>query len=284
MNELMEIFSLKKYQKMNQEQKNLVEEFRECASLLAHSPKRREMPNNLIYRANLLFGSFNAAKKTAKLEIFNTKNSKINKSLLKKDLQLVRIVAFINFDGHLAKDLKSFYYSSKSLKDVQYFERIVEMKFNVKCRLKQNSTGSRGQTHICWVFNKPLTQELEKLGVVKGDKVTSEYSIPRWITSNREYSREFLKIAFFCEGSNKEEKGRSSRIKFSMHKSLALSANGVEFTNQLKSMLNRLGIQTTPVYVYDERVRKDGVKTKAFVFRVSQKYNDKFIKEIGWFK
>jgi len=269
---------------MNEKQKEIITELKGISEKLRHSIKRRDCSCKLYIDCVRYFGSFNKAKEKAGLDIFSVKNSEIVDSLLKKDLDLVRIVAFINFDGHLAKDLKSFYYSSKNLRDVILFEKIIKRKFNVKCKIKENSTGSAKQTHLCWVFNSPLTKKLNELGAVKGDKIVFQYIIPKWIISNREFSKEFLKIAFFCEGSNKEEKGRETRIRFSMHKSEELLKNGVKFINQLKTMLNKFDINTTPIYISNARTRKDRIKTKLLAFRIKIKDNNKFINKIGWIK
>jgi len=269
---------------MNLKQKEVVRELKEISNKLGHSPTRREISSSLVWKSYKHFGSFNKAKQEAGLDIFSIKNPKINKSSLKKDLDLVRIIAFINFDGHLAKDLKSFYYSSKRLNDVKLFEKIINRKFHVRCKIKENSTGSAKQTHLCWVFNKPLTEKLNELGAVKGDKVICHYILPKWITYNKEFSKEFLKIAFFCEGSNKEEKGRKMRIKFSMHKSEELLRNGIKIINQLKTMLSKFDIKTTPIYISNARTRKDKIKTKLLAFRIKTEDSNKFINEIGWLK
>ena len=270
---------------MNKKRKEVVRELKEFSKKLGHSPTRKETPSSLVWRAYKYFNSFNKAKEKAELKEFSVKNPKINKKYLKKDRDLVTIIAFINFDGHLAKDLKSFYYSSKNISDVRLFERIIKRKFKVECKIKENSTGSKKQTHLCWIFNSNLTKKLNKLGAVKGDKVISAYLIPRWVISNREFSREFIKAAFFCEGSNKEEKNRKSRIRFSMHKSKELFKNGIDYIEQLKSILNRFDIKTTSTYISDAKIRKkDNVETKLFVFRIKTEDNNKFINKIGWIK
>lgn len=203
---------------------------------------------------------------------------------LKEDIDLVRIVALINFDGHLDKNLRSFYYSSKNIRDVLFFKDLVKRKLNLGGKLKLNSTGSNKQTHIFWVFNSKFARELEKIGIIKGDKVLQKYLIPSWILNNKEYCREFLKMAFFCEGSNKEEAGRKPRITFRMHKAESLLENGEAILNQMKDMLNLFDIKTTKIYPTNARPKKNGTLVKSLTFRISLEDNHKFINEIGWIK
>jgi intein/homing endonuclease len=203
---------------------------------------------------------------------------------MRKDLDLVRIVSYLFFDGHLYKDLKCFFLSSKNISDLKNFEKLIKRKFGIQGRYYYNDGGAgKTKTHKYRVFSRKFCKELELLGVPKGSKTTNKYLIPKWIVNNKKFSRDFLRIAYLCEGSMKEKR-KNPRISINLHKSEQLLENGLSFMNQLKSILKDEGIETTPIGVYPAKPRRDGIKVKMLRFRVLTKYNNKFIKEVGWLK
>ena len=60
--------------------------------------------------------------------------------------------------------------------------------------------------------------------------------------------------------------------------------SGILFLQDMKDMLKKFGIKTTPVGVQKGNVRKDGIVTKELRFRVLIEDNNKFINQIGWYK
>ena len=180
--------------------KELIKELKDSAKKLGHPPQRREV-QNLAMKCYRYFGSFNKVKKIAGLEIKNVIITKFPKNAFKKDKDLAAIISYITFDGHLYKDLKGFYYSSKNIKDLKVFDGIVKRKFGLPPRYHLFNSGSRNQTHVIYFFNKIICKFLVKIGVQKGDKVIQEFNVPNWIFKSKEFSREYLKIAYLCEGS-----------------------------------------------------------------------------------
>lgn len=204
---------------------------------------------------------------------------------MKKDLDLVKICSYLFFDGHLYKDLKCFYLSSKNINDLKDFEKIIEKKFKLKGRFYFDDGGAgKDKTHKYRIFNKMICEELEKIGVPKGSKTITNYKIPSWILKNKKFAKEFLRVAYLCEGSMKENDRRNPRISISMHKADFLLKNGLRFMKDLKLILKDNGIETTDIGIYDGKRRKDNVNVKHLRFRIVTKDNNKFIKEIGWFK
>lgn len=203
---------------------------------------------------------------------------------MKKDLDLVRIVSYIFFDGHLCKYLKCFYLSSKNTKDLNEFEKIINRKLKVKGKYYFNDGGGGiTKTHKYRVFSRKICRELEKLGVPKGSKTNKSYLVPEWIMGDKVFSKEFIRIAYLCEGTMKEKR-KNPRISINMHKSEEHIDNGIEFMEQLREILEKNGIKTTSIGVYKARERKDRVKVRVLRFRVLTDYNNRFIKAIGWFK
>jgi hypothetical protein len=120
---------------------------------------------------------------------------------------------------------------------------------------------------------------LVEIGVPAGAKTDQEFLIPKWILNNNEFAREFVRVAYYCEGSMKENR-KAPRITFNINKSKRLIKNGVEFCNQLRHILEKNNITTTPVGIHAPKTRADGM----IRFRVITKDNNNFINEIGWIK
>lgn len=251
---------------------------------LGHSPNRREIPL-LAEKCYRYFGSFNKVKLKAGLSIKNVRITKFPKNAFKLDKDLASIASYLTFDGHLYKNLRGLMYSSKNINDLKQFEKVVNRKFGLRGEYSLFSAGSRKQTHKILFFNKKVCEFLFKKGIPKGDKVIQEFRVPNWIYSSKDFSREYLKIAFLCEGSFKEEKGRTPRILFTTAKQIEILNSGIKFTNQLRAMLKRFGIDTHKEYITGRRIRKrDGKVTTDIRFRVKTLDNNKFISEIGWLK
>jgi DNA-binding transcriptional regulator WhiA len=193
-------------------------------------------------------------------------------------------MAYLTFDGHLYKDLSAFFLSSRRIKNLKEFERIIKRKFGMNGKYKLNSGGIKNNTHKFIIFNKKISKELHKLGVPKGDKVIQNFNIPTWVSSSKEFSKEYLEIAFLCEGCNKDEKGRTPRIQINIAKTEDIIDSGLRFMNNLRKMLKNLGINTTKCYITGKRSRKtDGKISKDIKFRIDIKDNHKFIKQIAPF-
>ncbi|MBI5148886.1 hypothetical protein HZA33_04355 [Candidatus Pacearchaeota archaeon] len=270
---------------MNKIQKEIVKGLKETSKRLGRSLKRRDIPR-LARKCYKYFGSFNKAKKKADLKMVNVRISDFSNRVFKIDKDMARIVSYLTFDGHLYKDLSGFFLSSKNIKDLENFEKLIKKKFGMRGRYYLNSGGGgKFKTHKFIIFNKKLCEELFKLGVSRGDKTTQKFNVPKWIFNSKDFSREYLKIAYFCEGSNKEEFGRTPRIQINIAKSEEILDSGLKFMNTLRIMLRKFGINTTKCYISNGRLRnRDSKKTKDIKFRIDIKDNNKFINQVGWFK
>ena len=241
---------------------------KEVSKRLGHSPKRREILK-LAQQCYKYFNSFNKAKQEAGLVIKNVRVTNFPKNAFKIDKDLARIASYLTFDGYLYKDLSGMMYSSKNLNDLKAFEKIINKKFGLKGIYHLNSAGIKKTTHKIYVFNKKVSEKLFELGIPKGDKVIQKFNVPEWVSSSREFSREYLRIAYLCEGCNKEESGRTPRIQINIAKSEDILGSGLEFMNTLKTMLKNFDINTTKCYISGNRLRKTDDKiSKDIRFRI----------------
>jgi len=264
--------------------KEIVEELKLLSKKLGRTPKKRD-DINLAMRCHRHFGSFNKAKIIAGLSIVNVIVTKFPKKVFKKDKDLAAIISYLTFDGHLYKNLKGLMYSSKRVEDLKEFDKIMKRKFGIKSYLKLNQSGSRKQTHIIYFFNKIICKFLFKAGCPKGDKVIQAFDVPSWIKKSREFSREYLKIAYLCEGSFEKEEGRTPRITINTAKCVDIIDSGIEFMDTLRKMLKKFNISSLECHLIGRRIRKrDNKITRDIRFRINIQDNDRFIREIRWLK
>jgi len=110
------------------------------------------------------------------------------------------------------------------------------------------------------------------------------FDVPEWIKKNKMFAREYLRVAYYCEGC-KFKVGNYYRIQFTLSKTTGLLKNGLMFMNTLRDMLYLFGIETTNVQIKKGNLRKkDGKVTKVMCFDIRARSFNKFINELGWFK
>ncbi|MCD4666694.1 hypothetical protein K8R47_02685 [archaeon] len=263
----------------------IINKLKEIAKKLNKSPGRREIPFKLYRKCVKNFGSFNKVKSKAGLSIIKRKCDPLPKKSYKFTKDLVKIMSYLMFDGHLYKDLKGFYFSSKEVKSLKDFERSIIKQFGIKPYYKYNTAGYRKQTHKVFMFNVKASKFLNEIGVPKGDKMVTTFDIPNWIKENKEFSKEYLKIAFYCEGCKYKASKNSERIQFNLNKSEELLEDGLNFMKSLKYLLKNFDIETTSISLTKGNLRKrDGKTTKTMKFNIRANSINKFINQIGWYK
>ena len=196
----------------------------------------------------------------------------------KLDNDLAKLVSYLTFDGHLSEDLKCLYLSSKHKDTLSNFERLIYKKFKITGRLEKGT--GYGESYKYRIFNSKICSFLERIGVPKGSKVTKSFLIPNWVKYNKELSRVYLRTAFDCEGSIWFEK--QPKIRFGIFKTEDVLTSGFQFSEELKYMLSRLGIDSTKTWLMKGNKRKDGRITRGLYFKIKQNSLQKFAQEIGF--
>jgi len=267
---------------MNSKQGNIISELKRIAKKLGHSPIRREVPT-LAKKCYDNFNSFNEAKELAGIEIKNKQIKTFPKRAFKLDKDLVTILAFLTADGHLYKDKKGFYFSSKDKNFLKILEKIITKKFAIKGKYIPGE--GFGKSYKYLVFNKIVTLFLINSGVPAGDKMLVSFDVPNWIKKNGKFSREYLRILFYCEGSKYKQSKNTESIKINFNKSVKLEKDVIRFLNSLKAMLLKFGIDTTNTWNSKSNLRKkDRVITRLYAFKIKSSDVNKFINKIGWLK
>jgi len=121
---------------------------------------------------------------------------------------------------------------------------------------------------------------LAQVGTPSGNKVTQPFLVPEWIKANIEFSREYLRTAYDCEGSIWKE--YQWKIRFGIFKEESLLGNGFEFIEDLKFMLAKFGVFSTKTWIMKGNIRKDGKITKGLYFKIKQGSLTQFASQIGF--
>lgn len=259
----------------------IINELKRISKELRKSPGRREISSRLNFECIKNFGSFNNAKEKARLNITNVKNKELTENSKKLDELIVRVIAHLTFDGHLRKDLKAFYLSSKNKKELENLEKDIYDKFNIKVsRIEKEKKVLK-----YWYFNKPLCKFLHSINTPKGDKMITKFDVPKWVKDNKEFAREYLKMAYLCEGSKYKRSKNTEAIRFRLHKEERILDNGLKFQESLKSLLKKFNIECTKTWVSkgNENRKREGI-TKSITFLIKASSFNNFINRIGWYK
>lgn|SRR3989338_2411037 len=195
---------------------------------------------------------------------------------MKLNSDLVKIVSFLTFDGHLTPNNKMFTFTAGSVDKLRDIIQISKRQFSVKGKIRKVETNTYGTSYEYRICCKPAGKILEILGVPTGDKVLKKFGVPSWISDDKEFSFHYLKTAFECEGSLWKENKRT-QITFKINKHDILMKNGKKFLETIREMLLKLGIETTEIWTIKSNKRKDGNITIGVLFRIKSKSIDDFL-------
>lgn len=159
-------------------------------------------------------------------------------------------IGFLLCDGHIRKHLQQVQYFFYRKEDAQLFKsqflsifKKEYLSLNFKC----------GCYEIC-ICNKDLASLFHKLGVPKGNKVYQPFLIPSWVyEGSQEIKKRFLSIMFGSEGSKPQD--NRWRIQFVLSKSKEYVPNLIEFVNQMRTMLNSMGISSSHIQLRKQKKR-----------------------------
>lgn len=194
---------------------------------------------------------------------------------------LAKIVSYLTFDGHLRHDCNMFSFSSGKKSLFKEPIEIVKREFNIIGKIRKVPT-SYGTSYEYRITNKPISRILNLIGTPHGNKIYADFRVPKWIKENKELSRNYLKVAFDCEGSAWKEGKNRIKIRFGINKYSKMLNNGMKFLEDMKSMLLKFNINTTEIWCGKGNLRKDGNTTKFLRFNIKSESIPLFKKEIGF--
>ncbi len=196
---------------------------------------------------------------------------------------LVRMVSYLTFDGHLSLKQHCFLYTGKDENSIQPFRKLIMKIFKIDGVLRFKNDGSFGPSCEFRVFNNPITKLLYLAGAPSGNKTLQRFDMPNWISQNKEFTRFYLQVAFDCEGSIWKGKDGRIGINFTMAKEESILDDAINFLTMMqKLLLDYFGIKSGKITIIDGNTRKDGKRTKFLRFKISTDSLKKFKREIGF--
>ncbi len=200
---------------------------------------------------------------------------------IKASPELAGIIGDLMGDGHLQKEPKSrIDYTSNSVHELERFNAQIYAIFSIRGKIRDCTTNTYGTKNL-GVNNKPLGRVLQQLRVPAGAKVFIPFSIPAWITKDKNAFAAFVRRLFTCEGNVDVY---SKCIDFRMHKSVDLLEDGISFFADIKKHLEvHFDIHTTNPFPGGISTRKDGRITKGIRIKIKSKDSlIKFSKYVGF--
>jgi len=149
--------------------------------------------------------------------------------------KLSGLVADLMGDGHLQGEPKwRLDYTSNSTEELKRFNNVVFRLFGLKGKVRDCTTNTYGTKNL-GINNKPLARVLNLIGVPTGNKTNIAFSIPMWISEDKNNFSRFLNRLLSCEGCVDVP---SKCIEIKMYKSLYLIEEGINFFKEINNLLN----------------------------------------------
>ncbi len=207
-----------------------------------------------------LFGDGWASKKTQSLG-FSGKINPEDLNTIKKDLQILGLKS-------------SNIYSRKTVSKIK--------------NNKGEIINVIGTSHSIQASRKAF-KYFEDLGIIKGDKIIQATKVPEWIKNgNEKIKSEFFAALMGSDGqtitSSRNVSGDFNAIRFSFNKLEKLEKEAFEYANELKELLESLGIGISKISKREWNIRKNGDKTIKIVItlRGNIKNTINFLEKVGY--
>jgi len=208
--------------------------------------------------------------------------------------ELAQIVALITSDGHLQikawRHLTSFY--SKDLDEINKVKELFKEVFDVPGHVYEDTSPGkkfkgRNLRYKLFFVSKLVALFLKEAGVPIGNKTNTPFQVPDWIMNGSDEIRgAYLRGLYDGEGSiftTRQKTGSVRwRIKISFAKNKILLNNALTFMNQLRELLLRFNIKSSPVRYRNLNIRIDGSQSIEFTFDIEKSSFGNFYKYVGF--
>jgi len=150
----------------------------------------------------------------------------------------------------------------------------------------------RGISHCLHINSVALGRLQYVLGAPQGDKVKQVLALPKWVFSLEDNLKKvFLGVLWSTEGSKplrtkKDKNTGGYNLYFTMAKDIRLISRHIKFLNQIRSLFEQIGIETTEVKLGTTKTkRKDGIISQNCYFYIRSNYKNfiKFYEQIPIF-
>lgn len=128
-----------------------------------------------------------------------------------------------------------------------------------------------------------------KLDVPIGSKTNTKVLVPKWLMrASKQEKAEFLAALFGADGMAPSQSntwgGDFNPIRLSFNKAEALQSNGLEYAQQIKSLLSDLGIKVSQIKEREGNIRVNGTKSIKFVVTLAKSVENtiNFLEKVGY--
>lgn len=167
--------------------------------------------------------------------------------------RLAKIVAQINGDGSLQldKDRSIVSFNSNNFYEIENISNEFRKLFNIKGLIYKNYVRSKNK--ICFL-GKKICLFLLTNGVVKGNKTNQAFLVPDWIINgNLDIKKAYLQGFYDTEGSIFPTKMKNGKIRWRINliqaKNEIFKNEGIQYMEQIKSLLKSFDINSSPVKI-----------------------------------
>ncbi len=177
---------------------------------------------------------------------------------------IVKLLGYFIGDGSFDGKKTWFYGSREGLEEIRRdIEKLGYKPSKIIVRKKKtviNGKECRDTEYSIYVSAWSFRRLLEKLGAPTGKKTSSSYNVPEWLRLMPKWVKRLFLAAYFGAEMNKPQtiNGYNFEQPFvSINKDKKLLDNGIEFLNNIASLLGEFGVETLGITIEDlgDRVR-----------------------------
>ena len=216
-----------------------------------------------------------------------------NKKELLKNPDFARVVADITGDGHLQiqgyRYLTSFF--SKHFEEIETIKKRFFNLFGVEGRIYIDNSKSKlcknsSRRYKIFFISKEVALFLRDVGVPVGNKTNNRFEVPKfiWNGSNKLKSA-YLRGLFDNEGTIFHRKNGNRirwQISFKMAKNSLMVDFGINYFEQIRTMLRDFKVKSSPIRRFKLNTRKDGSKSIYLQMDIERTSFKNFFKYVGF--
>ena len=206
----------------------------------------------------------------------------------KVSYELAYICGALTGDGHIQckgyRGVVSFY--SKNKYEIDNLNNKIKEILKVNSVIYKDKRDNNCRYKLFFI-SKDLARFFIIKGVPEKKKTNKIFFVPDWILNgNNNVKSSYLRGFYDTEGSIFHTKMKNNyirwRINLIQNKNELLKIEGYKFMNQIKSMLNYFGINSSPIRFGKGKLRKDNTKSISILFDIEKSSFEKFYKHIGF--
>ncbi|MEM5832057.1 MAG: RtcB family protein [Candidatus Aenigmatarchaeota archaeon] len=185
---------------------------------------------------------------------------------------LARLVGFIMGNGWIEETNGKLFV--KIIGNIEALKKIVEDIKRLGFSIKGILNGEKKSITVLSIASQSFAILLYVLGIPKGEKLFTEFEVPKWIRKAPLWIKRLYLAGIFGAKMSKpklknKEKFRFAKPAFLLNKSKKLLLNAYEFIDQIKEMLLEFGIDCEKVYIYE--MIKSGEKILKIILKISSR-------------